>query len=160
VDSRDNLKNILSALKVISQQLPVIFPAHPRTRKQIQLFGLDGEFQELHSTPPTQGIYIMEPVGYLDFLRLMERSRFVLTDSGGIQEETTILGIPCITLRENTERPVTMTEGTNVLVGTDREKIVDEGLKCIDGRGKQGKAPELWDGRASERIVKILMEKL
>ncbi|MFQ5585204.1 MAG: non-hydrolyzing UDP-N-acetylglucosamine 2-epimerase [Thermodesulfobacteriota bacterium] len=160
VDDRETLMDIVSALKTISQDIPILFPAHPRTRKQIQLFGLDSEFHELHAPLPAKGIHIMEPVGYIDFLYLMERASLLLTDSGGIQEETTILGVPCITMRENTERPVTITEGTNTLVGTDRSRIVDEALKCLNGRGKEGRVPELWDGRASERIVRTLIEKL
>ncbi len=160
VDNLETLMNIVSALKVISKELPVIFPAHPRTRKQIKLFELDKEFQELGSDHPTKGIHIMEPVGYLDFLHLMESATLLLTDSGGIQEETTILGVPCLTMRENTERPVTITEGTNTLVGTDTEKIIHEAQQCLSGKSKEGRTPELWDGRASERIVDVLLDKL
>jgi len=160
VDNRDTLMDIVSALKAISRDIPIIFPAHPRTRKQIELFGLASEFHELSASLPKSGIHIMGPVGYLDFLNLMEHSSLLLTDSGGIQEETTILGVPCITMRENTERPVTITDGTNVLVGTDREVIIREALNCLNGKGKKGRIPELWDGRASERIVKVLMERV
>ncbi|MFQ5329038.1 MAG: non-hydrolyzing UDP-N-acetylglucosamine 2-epimerase [Thermodesulfobacteriota bacterium] len=159
VDSRDTLVDIVSALKTISHDIPIIFPAHPRTRKQIDLFGLGSEFSDLNAPLPKSGIHLMGPVGYLDFLHLMENASLLLTDSGGIQEETTILGVPCITMRENTERPVTVTEGTNVLVGMEREVIVREALNCLNGKGKKGRVPELWDGRASERIVKILMER-
>ncbi len=99
-----------------------------------------------------------EPLGYLEFLNLMANARLVLTDSGGIQEETTILGVPCLTLRENTERPVTMTQGTNTIVGCDPRRIVTEALTILDGKGKTGRVPELWDGQAAERIVKTLFK--
>ena len=99
---------------------------------------------------------VTEPLGYLEFLNLMANARLALTDSGGIQEETTILGVPCLTLRENTERPVTVTQGTNTVVGRDPERIVTEALAILDGRNKGGRVPELWDGRAAERIVNVL----
>jgi len=99
---------------------------------------------------------VMEPLGYLEFLDLMANARLVLTDSGGIQEETTILGVPCLTLRENTERPVTVMEGTNGVVGSDPQRIVSETLAILNGEGKAGRVPELWDGRAAKRIVEML----
>ena len=101
-------------------------------------------------------LQVTEPLGYLEFLNLMANARLVLTDSGGIQEETTILGVPCLTLRENTERPVTVTQGTNTMVGSDPQRIVAEALAILDGKGKAGRVPELWDGRAAGRIVKVL----
>ena len=107
-----------------------------------------------------RGIYAIEPLGYLEFLSLMEGARIVFTDSGGIQEETTVLNIPCITLRDNTERPVTVRIGSNVLVGADREKIVHEAKKSLNGSKKSGQVPQLWDGKAAKRIVKILSEHL
>ena len=106
--------------------------------------------------PP--GIYYINPLGYLDFLRLTSKAKLVLTDSGGLQEETTVLDIPCITLRKNTERPVTVSCGTNVIVGTDGEKIIAESLKALDGQAKKGKIPEKWDGLAADRIVQVLKQ--
>jgi len=129
----------------------IIFPAHPRTVKRVQEFGLEGRLAEMSR------LRVTEPLGYLDFLSLMSNARLVLTDSGGIQEETTILGVPCLTLRENTERPVTVMQGTNVIVGRDPERIVVETLAVLDERGKAGRVPELWDGRAAERIVNTLV---
>lgn len=154
VDNRETLGNILHGLNTIQQEAPVIFPAHPRTLKQIKEFGLSGQIAEMTD------LHLIEPLGYLDFLSLMSQSKLVLTDSGGIQEETTVLGIPCLTLRENTERPVTVTEGTNTIVGSDPNRIVDEAMKVLDGHGKVGRIPKLWDGKASERIVAILEKEV
>ncbi|MDL1879299.1 UDP-N-acetylglucosamine 2-epimerase (non-hydrolyzing), partial [Cytophagia bacterium CHB2] len=153
VDVKENLDNILQALFQIQRDLPLVFPVHPRTRKQMKLFGFD---DKLAHAP---NLMLTDPLGYLDFLKLMAHARLVITDSGGIQEETTVLGVPCITVRENTERPITVTEGTNVLIGMSRERILEESYKILAGNGKQGRKPELWDGRAAERIVKILLEK-
>lgn len=153
VDVKENLDNILSALFDIQRDLPLVFPVHPRTRKQMKLFGFD---DKLAHAP---NLMLTDPLGYLDFLKLMAHARLVITDSGGIQEETTVLGVPCITVRENTERPITVTEGTNVLIGMSRERILEESYKILAGNGKQGRKPELWDGRAAERIVEILLEK-
>lgn len=152
VDVKENLDNILQALFQIQRDLPLVFPVHPRTRKQMKLFGFD---DKLAHAP---NLMLTDPLGYLDFLKLMAHARLVITDSGGIQEETTVLGVPCITVRENTERPITVTEGTNVLIGMSRERILEESYKILEGNGKQGRKPELWDGRAAERIVKILLE--
>jgi UDP-N-acetylglucosamine 2-epimerase (non-hydrolysing) len=153
VDVKENLENILQALFDIQRDLPLVFPVHPRTRKQMKLFGFD---DKLAHAP---NLMLTDPLGYLDFLKLLAHARLVITDSGGIQEETTVLGVPCLTVRENTERPITVTEGTNVLIGMSRERILEESYKILAGRGKPGKQPELWDGRAAERIVKILLEK-
>jgi len=150
VDNQKTLCNILHGLNTIQQELPIIFPAHPRTLRQITEFGLSGQIAEMTH------LHLIEPLGYLEFLCLMSQSKLVLTDSGGIQEETTVLGIPCLTLRENTERLVTVTEGTNTLVGSDPDRIIDEAMKVLNGCGKVGRVPKLWDGRASERIVTIL----
>ena len=103
---------------------------------------------------------ITPPAGYLEFISLMSKSKLVLTDSGGLQEETTALGIPCITIRENTERPVTITEGTNQLVGTDRDKIVKIGKETLEGNGKSGRIPKFWDGKTAQRIVDVLLENV
>jgi UDP-N-acetylglucosamine 2-epimerase (non-hydrolysing) len=143
---------LLDALTRIQRDLPLLFPAHPRTVKRIAEFG----FQErLHAA---SNLLLVEPLGYLEFLDLMMHAQVVLTDSGGIQEETTILGTPCLTIRENTERPVTITQGTNVLVGTDPQRIVAEAQRILAGDGKSGRVPELWDGCAARRIVAILHE--
>jgi UDP-N-acetylglucosamine 2-epimerase (non-hydrolysing) len=154
VDVPEVLAGILGALTTIQQEIPILFPAHPRTVKRIGEFG----FGRRLATAPN--LRVVEPLGYLEFLDLMIHARLVLTDSGGIQEETTILGIPCLTLRENTERPVTIVEGTNTLVGADPVRILTETRGILAGRAQVGRVPELWDGRASERIVAILRERL
>ncbi len=158
VDVKETFQGILEASSEISQRIPIVFPCHPRTKMQIEEFGLQNYFKS-YSLACSIGIHLINPLGYLDFLRLMSEARFVLTDSGGIQEETTALGIPCLTLRENTERPVTVTEGTNVVVGTNKENILRTTLEAINGVSPEGRVPELWDGKASERIVKILVEQ-
>lgn len=152
VDEPGQLKGLLGALGRLSEERKVLFPVHPRTRKNIGAFGLDAV---VASHP---GIQLTDPIGYLDFLRLLDDSELVLTDSGGIQEETTVLGVPCLTVRPNTERPVTITEGTNILVGTDPARIEEEGLKVLSGETKSGRAPELWDGRSAGRIADALVE--
>jgi len=146
VDNRENLENIVGALGAIAAKLPLFFPIHPRTQANLDKFGL---------TLPA-GIVTTRPLPYMDFLNLFKDARIALTDSGGLQEETTALGIPCLTLRENTERPITAEEGTNVVVGADPARIVAEAGKILQGQGKVGKRPDLWDGRAAERIVRIL----
>ena len=150
VDAPEVLSRILDALASIQNHLPLLFPAHPRTLTRLAEAGLLEKVQALPK------LHLMEPLGYLDFLGLMAQARLVLTDSGGIQEETTILGIPCLTLRENTERPVTITEGTNELVGTSVECLVTAANRILEGTWKTGRQPELWDGRAAERVVKVL----
>ena len=155
VDDPEVLRGILSALTQISKRLPVVFPIHPRTRKNLEEFGLLGAFEE--------GVRVrfVEPLGYLDFLRLYSGARLVLTDSGGIQEETTALGIPCLTLRENTERPVTVELGTNRVVGTDPERIVAEASQALakDKQSEVPRVPPLWDGRTAGRILDALLER-
>jgi UDP-N-acetylglucosamine 2-epimerase (non-hydrolysing) len=163
VDDQKAFKNVLEALKKVSKRIPILFPAHPRTQKQIKVFGYERYFNVLNlnlKNPihPKNSINLTGPLSYLEFLNLMSNSKWVYTDSGGIQEETTILGVPCLTLRENTERPITVKEGTNTLVGNHREKILEESFKILDGRGKKGKIPKLWDGKAAERIVNIILE--
>jgi len=162
VDEEESFQKIVAALEQIGKKIPIIFPVHPRTKKQLESFGLrdrvrfheKGKDSELSSP----GIHGLDPLGYLDFLSLMIYARLVLTDSGGIQEETTVLGIPCLTLRDTTERPITLKEGTNVLVWNDTQKIVEETFKILEGRGKKAKIPEYWDGKTAERIIKILVE--
>jgi len=153
VDDRTVLAGLLEVLGAIATRLPVVFPVHPRTRAKLSEFRLD---RALRGYPDLK---LVDPLGYLDFLKCMDNARFVLTDSGGIQEETTVLGVPCITARENTERPVTVTEGTNVLAGQDPERILAEANRAIDGQVKAGRRPELWDGAAARRIVRVLWER-
>ena len=150
VDEESVLAGIISALNAITQELPLIFPVHPRTRANLERFSL----------LPAAGITLTGPLSYMDFLSLWKDASLVLTDSGGLQEETTALGIPCLTLRDNTERPITVDEGTNTLVGTDPAAIVREAMHILDGRRKLGKRPALWDGRAAERIVQHLLQVL
>lgn len=149
VDNKENLSNILSAVNEARDGMEVIFPVHPRTRKNIEKFGLKDELKEFTVLPP---------VGYRDFIKLMKNAKLVITDSGGIQEETTYLGVPCITVRDNTERPITIEIGTNTLAGTDKNKILKT-IQYVLKNDKKGKIPPLWDGKAAERIRKIT-EKL
>ena len=154
VDEKTALARILGALKQITRRIPIVFPTHPRTRKMIEELGLMDELEN------TRGIIMIEPAGYLDFLKLMSSSRLVLTDSGGIQEETTVLGIPCITLRENTERPITVQMGTNTIAGTDTAKIVTAANQALDRPPDKSRLriPPLWDGRTADRILDALSE--
>ena len=145
VDDGVILKSILQSLLEVSQDLSVIFPAHPRTRKRIADFGLHAE-----------QLQIVDPLSYMEFLGMQSRATVVITDSGGIQEETTYLGVPCLTLRENTERPVTVSLGTNVLVGRDPDKLRFEFSRVLAGNVKKGTIPPLWDGHAGERIAALL----
>ncbi len=161
VDHPEAFREILEALTAVGTHLPIIFPVHPRTQARIREFGLGAQiaFADVGTETPVgqSGIRCIEPQGYLDFLCLTSNATLVLTDSGGIQEETTVLGVPCVTLRENTERPVTITHGTNVLVGTKKSHIIDGGLKKLHDRGPH-RVPELWDGHAGERIIRILSQ--
>jgi UDP-N-acetylglucosamine 2-epimerase (non-hydrolysing) len=159
VDDPSKLGPTLEVLSEIGRDIPVIFPAHPRTKQNLERFGFGARVQ---SGPPaaTPGIWMLPPAGYLEFLHLMSAAAIVLTDSGGIQEETTALGVPCLTLRENTERPITADEGTNTLVGTDPGTILREARAILSGNGKGGRVPALWDGQAARRIVGILLDKL
>jgi UDP-N-acetylglucosamine 2-epimerase (non-hydrolysing) len=147
VDCREVFEDILKGVDAIAEQIPVVFAVHPRTEKRLEEFGLQSLVRRLKIIPP-------QP--YLDMVRLMGQARLVMTDSGGVQEETTVLGVPCLTLRENTERPVTLETGTNTLVGTDSKKLVAEAQTILDTGGKQGRCPDLWDGCAAQRIVKTL----
>ncbi|MEW5802951.1 MAG: UDP-N-acetylglucosamine 2-epimerase (non-hydrolyzing) [bacterium] len=149
VDDPDMLTGIIITLNEISQDLPVIFPIHPRTRQRLQSLNLKIDSSRFK---------LIEPIGYLQFLALQQRAKVVITDSGGIQEETTFLGVPCLTVRENTERPITITSGTNVLVGQNMGRLKEETSRILTGTAKKGSVPPLWDGRASERIADI-MEK-
>lgn len=147
VDDPVTLTRILTALCDISRQVPIVFPIHPRTKARIEA---------LPDRPlENSAVRVIEPCGYLESLALQKNARLVMTDSGGLQEETTALGVPCLTIRENTERPITCTEGTNTLVGTDMALLKNEVGKVLDGRGKAGRVPDKWDGRAAERIVEV-----
>jgi UDP-N-acetylglucosamine 2-epimerase (non-hydrolysing) len=155
VDDAGTLARVMSALAEIAERLPVIFPAHPRTRARIHEFNLHEEIERAGR------VRLIEPLGYLDFLRLHSGARLVLTDSGGLQEETTALGVPCLTLRENTERPVTVTHGTNRVVGTDAESIISAAREALDAArptGRPARVPPLWDGRTAGRILDALVE--
>jgi UDP-N-acetylglucosamine 2-epimerase (non-hydrolysing) len=145
VDDSANLQNILKSLLEVNEQLEVVFPIHPRTRQRIEQFGIN-----------TEKLHLLEPLPYIEFLSLQRRAAVVITDSGGIQEETTYLGVPCLTLRSNTERPVTVSMGTNVLIGQDPRLLVSGLARILEGKGKKGCIPPLWDGRASERIAQVL----
>ncbi|HLB91608.1 MAG TPA: UDP-N-acetylglucosamine 2-epimerase (non-hydrolyzing) [Terriglobales bacterium] len=145
VDDGAVLKRILQSLLEVREELAVVFPAHPRTRKRIADFGLN-----------TERLQVLDPLPYVEFLGLQSRATVVITDSGGIQEETTYLGVPCLTVRENTERPVTVTYGTNVLVGRDPLKLRLEVARVLAGEAKKGKVPPLWDGSAGKRIADVL----
>jgi len=155
VDEQAAFVRILDALEEIARRLPIVFPAHPRTRKMIDELGLGSRVQSITN------LRLSEPIGYLDFLRLISCARLVLTDSGGIQEETTVLGIPCITLRENTERPITVELGTNTIAGTDTNKIIAAANRALDNPSPESnvRIPELWDGRAADRILDALVSE-
>ena len=152
VDDAEMLAALLDALSELSRRVPVVFPVHPRSRNKIQEFGLSDIVAQ------NTELRLIDPMGYLDFLKCMGNACAVITDSGGIQEETTVLGVPCITVRENTERPVTVNEGTNTIVGRDPEAMLREAFAVLEGRGKSGRLPELWDGKASQRIVDVLVK--
>ena len=142
VDDPRSLRNLITALRTVAEDMPVVFPMHPRTRARMAESGIDAD-----------RLKILEPLGYLEFLGLQRRAAVVITDSGGIQEETTYLGVPCLTMRENTERPVTITTGTNQLIGRDMDRLVAEARRVLDGTQKPSGIPPLWDGRAAERIA-------
>jgi UDP-N-acetylglucosamine 2-epimerase len=153
VDDRETFTRIVTALEGISERIPIVFPAHPRTQRMIGELGLNSRITD------TKNLLVIDPVGYLDFLHLMSESSLVLTDSGGIQEETTALGIPCLTLRENTERPITVEMGTNTVVGTDPVKITEAAFRALNGSSKSSvRVPPLWDGHTADRVLDALIE--
>ena len=145
VDDNQALSSLFESLTEVNQQLEIVFPVHPRTRQRIREFGID-----------VSRLHLLEPLPYIEFLSLQRRATVVITDSGGIQEETTYLGVPCLTMRGNTERPVTVTLGTNTLVGQDNNKLRAELSTILDGKGKSAIVPPLWDGQAGERIAQII----
>ncbi len=147
VDSAEVFSGLLRAVARLQQELPIIFPIHPRTRKVLEQL-------DLACLPQLR---LVEPLGYLDFMKLISHARLVLTDSGGIQEETTVLGVPCLTLRDNTERPVTVQEGTNMLVGLNPDRIVVAGLQSLANPPRTHRVPDLWDGKAASRILDVLV---
>ena len=150
VDTEDALRPILGAIARIQAESPVVFPVHPRTR---------GRLERLIGTMPAMAnLRLVDPLPYLDFVQLMANTRCVLTDSGGIQEETTALSVPCLTLRENTERPITVNRGTNRVIGVEPHAIYSHWRRAADGQWPKDELPELWDGQAARRIVKILLE--
>ena len=153
VDTAESLGPLLDVLIETSQKMPLVFPIHPRTKQRIKRFGFSEKLES------AAGLLQLGPAGYLDFLALSSQSKVIVTDSGGLQEESTVLGIPCLTARPNTERPITVSEGTSTLVANDAEKL-RYGLNAVlDGTYKTGKCPELWDGHAAERIAKVVVEK-
>jgi UDP-N-acetylglucosamine 2-epimerase (non-hydrolysing) len=146
VDDSSSLKGILESLHEVSHSLDVVFPVHPRTRQRIAEFG--------HKVA---NLHLLDPLPYIEFLALQTRAAVVITDSGGIQEETTYLGVPCLTLRKKTERPVTVEVGTNIMVGQDRGQLRTQLMKIVEGKAKKGIVPPLWDGHTGERIANILL---
>ena len=145
VDDSASLRRILTVLLEVNKQLEVVFPVHPRTRRRIEQFGIN-----------TEKLHLLEPLPYIEFLSLQRCAAVVITNSGGIQEETTFLQVPCLTMRNNTERPVTVDMGTNVLVGQDLGLLNSELSKILEGKAKKGSIPPLWDGHAGERIAEAL----
>jgi UDP-N-acetylglucosamine 2-epimerase (non-hydrolysing) len=148
VEDACRFRSILDALAPIAELAPIAFPVHPRTRRALEGVAIP------------KGLHLMDPLGYIDFIALVADAALVLTDSGGIQEETTVLGVPCLTMRPNTERPITIEHGTNQLVDTDPGRLLALGREALEGRSRGGSIPELWDGRAAERIVKILLDEI
>jgi len=146
VDRKETLAPLWAAIGEVAREIPILFPVHPRTREKITGFGLEG-----------CGVTMVDPIGYMDMLYMIRDAAVVLTDSGGLQEETTALGVPCVTIRENTERPVTVELGTNYLAGTKPDAVLAAAREILDGRGKKGVVPPLWDGKAADRIADILL---
>jgi UDP-N-acetylglucosamine 2-epimerase (non-hydrolysing) len=171
VDDEKTFADILDAVLTLKDRMRIIYPIHPRALSRIKAFGLESSFdwssypssesiQSASTQSNAESILAIPPLGYIDFLHLMANASLVFTDSGGIQEETTILGVPCITLRENTERPVTVTKGTNIIAGTKRDKIIENALRQMRDSSKnhQQQIPPLWDGHAARRIIDMLAD--
>jgi UDP-N-acetylglucosamine 2-epimerase (non-hydrolysing) len=166
VDHKDALQKVLNCLYELSKQIPILFPVHPRTKKQINKFGLKSKITWLNddfnllNRQCNNNFYGLPPLGYLDFMALMKKAKVIFTDSGGIQEESTVMGVPCVTLRENTERPITLKDGANILAGSDPDKIKRAFIHAISLKQTKRKIPEFWDGKTAERIVNILANRL
>ena len=143
---------ILQALDYVQKQIPIVWPLHPRTAKMIDQLALRDKLMAM------KHMKLIDPVGYLDALKLQKSAKLVLTDSGGLQEETTAFGVPCLTMRENTERPVTISEGTNTLVGVSSDRIIQVAKEVLDGHYKAGRIPEGWDGQAAERMADVFVD--
>ncbi len=154
VDTREGLEAIVAMFETLAKEIAIVFPMHPRTRKMLATFGLDARVAAIAN------LRIIDPLGYLDFVCVMDSARFVLTDSGGIQEETTTLGVPCITMRDNTERPVTVDVGTNILAGTNTAGVLNACMTVLSGELKPAAVPPLWDGCAAERIAAVVVGPL
>ena len=152
VDQEETLKSLVSTLAAVGKKIPLIFPVHPRARERLESFGLWDEINQ------ADGITLLEPIGYIPFMNLVSQAKLVITDSGGIQEETTYLDIPCLTVRENTERPITITQGTNRLVSPDT--MLENVERILAGDWQRGVRPELWDGHTAERVVESLKREL
>ena len=152
VDSEDYLRELQGVLNELSEKCPIVFPIHPRTKNNMKNWGLENGF--------SANVIVTDPIGYIDFLSLTSEAKLIITDSGGIQEESTFLGIQCITVRDNTERPVTVDVGTNQLIGRDLSKVKVAALDVLSGNLKKGSKPELWDGKAAERIAAIIVKSL
>jgi UDP-N-acetylglucosamine 2-epimerase (non-hydrolysing) len=159
VDAAERLEPLLAALAEIAREVAVVFPVHPRTSERLRRFGLDRYFSASWDARGC-GMRMLPPLGYLEFLHLESRAAVVVTDSGGVQEETTAMGVPCFTLRQSTERPITIDQGTNVLVGSDVAALLRGARETLAGRGKRGRVPELWDGHAAERIIDALVREI
>jgi UDP-N-acetylglucosamine 2-epimerase (non-hydrolysing) len=158
VDDPATLKGLLFALTEVARTLPIIFPIHPRTKKVLESMEECKAMVSFAVIPGRYGVCCLDPIGYLDFMCLVSNAKLVLTDSGGIQEETTVLGIPCLTLRDNTERPVTVTHGTNRVIGSSPDRVISEAIKAVQSVRYASAAPPLWDGHASQRIVAIIRQ--
>ena len=154
VDDNDNLKQLVFSLENVSEKLDCVFPIHPRTRNKLDSFGF---LKQLETNPR---FHLLDPIGYIDFMRLQKDAAVILTDSGGVQEESTYFGVPCLTVRDNTERPVTITQGTNKLIGTNYTNIPGEVDQVMLSSGKNTLCPELWDGKAAERLAEIIQSKV
>jgi UDP-N-acetylglucosamine 2-epimerase (non-hydrolysing) len=150
VDSADSLREVYEIIAAVTERIPVVYPVHPRTLESFKSHGLVNEFRDLSN------LKLSEPLGYIDFIRLVRDSKFVLTDSGGIQEETTWLRVPCLTMRDTTERPVTVSLGTNKLVGRKLDEILRSVDQIMRGKWKRGRVPKYWDGQTTDRIIEIL----
>jgi len=159
VDDPETLANILDAVWEIGKRLPIVFPCHPRTQVQLPALAERLPWLKRDEMSNERRVIITEPLGYLEFLSLMDSARLVLADSGGIQEETTVLNVPCLTVRENTERPITVEQGTNILVGNRRDRLLAAAEKVLSEGEHEGRIPELWDGHAAERIAGILTNR-